>query len=138
MGIPQEAKAAIDEHAALPGELDPNHAEPDDDGHVWELVAVECAECGAANLLHRQKPEWLVEQSGVKWECSTCGAANRLGGFDPLPASLTIAECGHCSATFDPNELAVAGDGSWKCPSCGTTNRDVSAGEAASSTEVGR
>lgn len=133
-----QVQAALDEHAALPGTPDPNHPEPDDDGHVWELVTVKCESCGASNQLHRQKPEWLAAQEGVKWECSTCGAANLLGGYDELPPSTTTAECGHCHATFDPNELTIAADGSWTCPACSTLNKDVTVGEAGSSSEAGR
>lgn len=101
---------------------------------VWAPIDVQCDACGAINPLHEQPPELL--ESGVKWECNACGAANRLGGTDPVPPSLTVAECANCHSTFDPNTLDVAADGAWTCPSCSTVNRDVSHGENATSVEA--
>lgn len=102
--------------------------------HEWKPIEVDCDACGRANPLHEQPPELLVE--GVAWECNHCGSKNRLGGSDRVE-DWTVVECGHCHATFDPNDLDVK-NGSFKCPSCGTTNRNVSVGENALSTEAGR
>jgi hypothetical protein len=99
----------------------------------WTPIEVDCDACGKANPLHEQPPELLEE--GVAWECNFCGAKNRMGGSDPVEPALTVLECGHCHATFDPNVVPVA-KGAWVCPACSTRNRDVSVGEHATSVEA--
>lgn len=102
---------------------------------AWTPIEVTCASCSQPNPLHEQPPELLNTVNGVKWECNHCGAANKLGGVAAPGSSTYVAECGHCHATFDPATIEVAEDGSWTCPACSTSNRDVSAGEHASSVE---
>lgn len=120
----------------------PEGYDPPPDGWEWKLVDVACAHCGADNKLHEQPPQWLETESGVVWECNSCGGKNRLGGVVPVKPSLTVLECGQCHATFDPNNIEIAEDGSWTCPAivghdgetpivCEVVNRDVSAAEHA-------
>lgn len=100
----------------------------------WVLETHTCAECGAKNKLHKQKPEWLDGQD-VLWECNECNATNVIEGINkPNPLDLVV-ECGECSATYDNREgspqVSIGEDGTWTCPSCDTRNRIVDGGESA-------
>lgn len=134
---PSPAQAAIDEHLALPGTPDPNHPDPDADGHVWEHVEIACASCGATIRIHRQKPEWLDAPAGVKVECSNCGNAMKLGGFTAAAPADYVLECVQCSRTFDPNTVEQAADGSWKCIGCGTDQRHIHMAEQGVGAQTG-
>lgn len=137
--VPSDPRAAtiIAEHEALAGTPDPNWPDPAADGFVWEHVELACDSCGAANQIHRQRPEDLAQPAGVKWECTACGAANRVGGFTAAPPAGYVLECANCSATHDPNTISQADDGTWTCPTCDTQQRHVMLGESGSgSTEA--
>lgn len=131
------AQTAIDEHLALPGVPDPNHPDPDVDGHVWEFVEIACGSCGAALRIHRQKSEWLAAPAGVKVECTACGAATKLGGHAAAVPADYVLECVECSRTFDPNTVERAADGSWKCVGCGVDQRHLGVAESGSGAQTG-
>lgn len=97
-------------------------------------VDVTCPHCGGVNKLHEQRPDDLATPQGVKWECNHCGQASVLGGQPTVGPATYVLECGNCHATFDPNTIDTATDGSWSCPACDTANRDVTAGETATGT----
>lgn len=132
-----QVQAALDEHAALTGTADPNWPDPDEDGHVWEHVELECPTCDATVRIHRQKPAWLAAPAGVKVECPN-GHAFKLGGYTAPPAASYVLEClAKCHATFDPNTVEQSADGEWTCPACSTVQRHIALAETAEGAQTG-